>query len=212
MLSRSRTLPRAVARVGCNRGRVRLPRVPALRCSGGPLRLFRWSPLSVTLRRSGTRCASGPLPVVPFLGTSMKPYFVAVALLGLGDSFAAAQWEPQTIQSEADFRGLCVVSPKVAWVSGTKGTFGRTTDAGKTWSVGTVPGADKLDFRAVRAFGELTAYLLSAGPGEESRIYKTTDGGKTWALQFKNDEPKAFFDALDFWDEKHGLALSDPVD
>ncbi|MCE9567171.1 MAG: glycosyl hydrolase [Planctomycetes bacterium] len=141
----------------------------------------------------------------------MKPFFVAVTLLGLGDSFASGQWEPQTIKTEADFRGLCVVSPKVAWVSGTKGTFGRTIDAGKTWSVGTVPEADKLDFRAVKAFGELTAYLLSAGPGEDSRIYKTIDGGKTWSLQFKNDEPKAFFDALAFWDDTHGIALSDPV-
>ena len=103
------------------------------------------------------------------------------------------------------------MSPKVAWVSGTKGTFGRTTDAGKTWSVGTVPGAEKLDFRDVEAFGETTAYLLSAGPGEESRIYKTIDGGKTWSLQFKNSEPKAFFDAIAFWDDKNGIALSDPV-
>jgi photosystem II stability/assembly factor-like uncharacterized protein len=103
------------------------------------------------------------------------------------------------------------VSAKVAWVSGTKGTYGRTTDGGQTWSVGTVPGAAKLDFRDVEAFGVATAYLLSAGPGEDSRIYKTTDGGKTWALQFKNPDREAFFDALAFWDQKHGLALGDPV-
>jgi photosystem II stability/assembly factor-like uncharacterized protein len=141
----------------------------------------------------------------------MKRCFAAAVLLGLGHSSAAGQWEPQTVKSEADFRGLCVVGPKVAWASGTKGTFARTTDGGKNWSVGTVPGADTLDFRAVRAFGELTAYLLSAGPGADSRIYKTTDGGKTWKLQFKSDEPKAFFDALAFWDETHGIALGDPV-
>jgi photosystem II stability/assembly factor-like uncharacterized protein len=74
-----------------------------------------------------------------------------------------------------------------------------------------VPDSEKLDFRDVEAFGETTAYLLSAGPGEDSRIYKTTDGGKTWALQFKNSEPDAFFDAMAFWDDKHGIALSDPV-
>jgi photosystem II stability/assembly factor-like uncharacterized protein len=135
----------------------------------------------------------------------------AAMLLGLCDSSAYGQWQRQTIRSAADFRGLCAVSPKVAWVSGTKGTYGRTTDAGKTWSVGIVPGAEKLDFRDVEALGENAAYLLSAGPGEDSRIYKTTDGGKTWALQFKNTEPEAFFDALAFWDEKNGIALSDPV-
>jgi photosystem II stability/assembly factor-like uncharacterized protein len=84
-------------------------------------------------------------------------------------------------------------------------------DAGKTWSAGQVPGAEKLDFRDVEAFGESTAYLLSAGPGEASRIYKTTDGGKTWSLQFKNSQPAAFFNAIAFWDDRSGIALSDPV-
>src|SRR5260221_10211220 len=126
----------------------------------------------------------------------MKPLYLVAVLLGLFDSFAHAQWQQQTINSDADFRGVCAVNAKVAWVSGTKGTYGRTTDAGRTWSVGTVPGAEKLDFRDVEAFGEMTAYLLSAGPGENSRIYKTVDGGKTWALQFKNADPEAFYDAM----------------
>jgi photosystem II stability/assembly factor-like uncharacterized protein len=146
------------------------------------------------------------------MGPPLKLSFIALALVGLASSAAFGQWSVQTIKSEADFRGLSVVSSKVAWVSGTRGTFGRTVDGGKTWSVGTVPEADKLDFRDAEAFGEETAYLLSAGPGEDSRIYKTTNGGKTWALQFKNADPKAFFDAIAFWDEKHGIALSDPVD
>jgi photosystem II stability/assembly factor-like uncharacterized protein len=141
----------------------------------------------------------------------MKPIFVSALLCGLGHAAARGQWQPHAVKSDVDFRGLCAVSPNVAWVSGTKGTFGRTADGGKTWAVGTVPDADGLDFRDVEAFGEDTAYLLSAGPGEDSRIYKTADGGKTWTLRFKNAEPKAFFDAIAFWDERHGIALSDPV-
>jgi len=138
---------------------------------------------------------------------------VIVATLGaLFDSVAFGQWQKQEIKTVADFRGLCAVSSNVAWVSGTKGTFGRTTDGGKSWTVGNVPGAETLDFRDVEAFGEGRAYLLSAGAGKESRIYKTIDGGKSWNLQFTNDAPKAFFDAIAFWDEKHGIALSDPVD
>lgn len=143
--------------------------------------------------------------------TAMKFFYLAAVLLGLCVSVDHAQWQQQTIRTNADFRGLCAVSAKVAWVSGTKGTVGRTTDAGRTWSVGTVPGAAKLDFRDVEAFGETTAYLLSAGPGADSRIYKTADGGKSWILQFKNPDPAAFFDAMAFWDDKNGMALSDPV-
>jgi photosystem II stability/assembly factor-like uncharacterized protein len=141
----------------------------------------------------------------------MKLFCLAPMLLGLCASSALTHWQQQTIRSDADFRGLCAVTPNIAWVSGTKGTYGRTTDAGRTWSVGTVPDAAKLDLRDVEAFGETTAYLLSAGPGAESRIYKTVDGGKTWTLQFKNADPAAFFDAIAFWDDQHGIALSDPV-
>jgi photosystem II stability/assembly factor-like uncharacterized protein len=31
-------------------------------------------------------------------------------------------------------------------------------------------------------------------------------------LQFTNSNPKAFFDAMAFWDRDHGIAVSDPVD
>src|SRR5207302_8703400 len=141
----------------------------------------------------------------------MKLFYLAAVFLGLCDSIAHAQWQQQTISSDADFRGLCAVSAKVAWVSGTKGMYARTTDGGKTWSVGTVPGAAKLDFRDVEAFGETTAYLLSAGPGTASRIYKTVDGGKTWILQFQNPDADGFFDALAFWDDQNGVVLGDPV-
>lgn len=142
----------------------------------------------------------------------MKHFLVAAILFGFDASTALSQWQVQTIQSQADFRGLSVVSPKVAWVSGAKGTYARTIDSGKTWTVGTVPGAEKLDFRDVEAFGEETAYLLSAGPGDASRIYKTTDGGKSWTKQFQSADTGSFFDALAFWDEKNGIALGDPVD
>jgi photosystem II stability/assembly factor-like uncharacterized protein len=141
----------------------------------------------------------------------MKVVIVAALLILLGGSIAEAQWRQQTINSDANFRGLCAVNAQVAWVSGTQGTFGRTTDGGTSWSAGTVPGAEKLDFRDVEAFDGSTAYLLSAGPGTDSRIYKTVDGGRTWILQFKNPERDAFFDALAFWDGRNGIALSDPV-
>jgi photosystem II stability/assembly factor-like uncharacterized protein len=123
-----------------------------------------------------------------------------------------AQWQKQNVDTKAGLRGLSVVDRSVVWASGTGGTFLRTIDGGKTWTTGKVPEADKLDFRDVEAFDGNTAYLLSIGEGENSRIYKTTDGGRTWQLQFQNKNPKAFFDAIAFWDRDHGIAMSDPVD
>lgn len=141
----------------------------------------------------------------------MRYHLPALIAIFLCTPIALGQWRQQVVDTKADLRGLSVVDAKAAWISGTKGTFARSGDGGKTWMVGSVPDADKLDFRAARAFGEKTAYLLSAGPGEMSRIYKTVDGGKTWAMQFKAADPAAFFDAIAFWDEKTGIALGDPV-
>jgi photosystem II stability/assembly factor-like uncharacterized protein len=124
----------------------------------------------------------------------------------------AAQWQPQAVNTKASLRGLSVVSEKIIWASGTGGTFLRTTDGGVTWKVGTVPDAQKLDFRDVEAFDRDTAYLLSIGNGEASRIYKTTDGGETWKMQFKSKNERVFLDALAFWDRNNGIAMSDPVD
>src|ERR1044071_1119743 len=132
-------------------------------------------------------------------------FLVALSLLARN---ADAQWRQQASDTTADFRGLCAVSPLVAWASGTRGTFTRTTDGGKTWRAGAVAGAEGLDFRDVKAMDADTAYLLSIGKGEQSRIYKTTDGGAHWALQFTNRLPEPFFDAMAFWDRDHGVAIS----
>ncbi len=112
----------------------------------------------------------------------------------------------------ARLRGVHAVNQSVVWVSGNNGTFGRTIDGGKTWRSSLVPEAEDLDFRDVHAFDADTAYLLSIGEGEKSRIYKTADGGLTWVLQFRNTNPAAFFDCFAFWDANSGVAFSDPVD
>jgi photosystem II stability/assembly factor-like uncharacterized protein len=123
-----------------------------------------------------------------------------------------ARWEPQPSGTPVRLRGVSAVDARVAWASGDKGTFVRTTDGGRTWKAGVVPGADGLDFRDVDAFSASTAYVLSIGEGEKSRIYKTVDGGGHWTLQFTNPTPGAFFDGMAFWDEQHGIAFSDPVE
>ena len=107
------------------------------------------------------------------------------------------------------FIGISPVDANVVWISGTNGTFGRTVDGGAAWQTGVVPGADSLQFRDVHAVDDETAYVLSIGNGEQSRIYKTTDAGQSWTLQFTNPEPSGFFDCMDFWDADHGIAFSD---
>jgi len=108
-------------------------------------------------------------------------------------------------------RGVSAVSEKVAWASGAGATVLRTGDGGATWQKLSVT-SEALDFRDIDAVDAQTAYVMSIGNGPASRIYKTTDAGKTWNLQFKNEDPKAFLDAMSFWDANHGIAFGDSVD
>ncbi|MGC2195967.1 MAG: hypothetical protein WA628_14920 [Terriglobales bacterium] len=132
---------------------------------------------------------------------------IAFSTLSLAQSFTV-----QNSNTTSDLRGISAASTSIAWASGTHGTYLRTIDGGATWIAAKVPGAETLDFRDVEAFSADEAYLLAAGPGEQSRIYKTTDGGKTWTLQFINHESTGFYDCMAFWDRAHGIALGDAVD
>lgn len=120
-------------------------------------------------------------------------------------------WSTQTSGVTARLRGVSAVNERVAWVSGSGSTALRTTDGGLTWQKLNVT-SETLDFRDIDAIDERTAYILSIGTGEASRIYKTTDAGATWKLQFKNENPKAFLDAMTFWDAEHGIVFGDSVD
>lgn len=142
----------------------------------------------------------------------MKVALCLVAFILVGFASANAQWVKQDVKTDVSFRGLSVVNEKVVWASGTGGTVIRTVDGGSKWDVIKVPDADKLDFRDIEAFDANTAYILSIGNGEASRIYKTADGGKTWKEQFRNTNEKAFFDAVACWDKNNCIAMSDPVD
>ena len=125
--------------------------------------------------------------------------------------FAAPHWTMQTSGVSVRLRGVSAVNEQVAWASGAGATVLRTVDGGTTWQKLHVTD-EALDFRDVDAVNEQTAYILSIGNGPASRIYKTTDAGKTWQLQFKNEDPKAFLDAMTFWDANHGIVFGDSVD
>ena len=110
------------------------------------------------------------------------------------------------------FRGLSVVSRRVAWLGGYNGVVLRTVDGGRTWINASPAGASALQFRDIEAFSATRAVAMAAGSGTDSRLYVTGDGGHTWSLAYQNTNPEAFFDCMAFFNPRHGLVLSDPVD
>lgn len=142
---------------------------------------------------------------------------VAVALsvpLSLMAALPLAQsWHVADSASRARLRGVSAASERVAYASGSGGTILKTADAGVTWIRLTVADdAAALDFRDIDAITNDVVYVLSIGEGDKSRIYKTTDGGATWTKQFAASDPKAFYDAMAFWDADHGIVFGDSID
>jgi photosystem II stability/assembly factor-like uncharacterized protein len=121
-------------------------------------------------------------------------------------------WQLSATGTDAQLRGLSVLSRRVAWASGVGGTVLRTVDGGRSWRQVGPPDASALELRDIEAFDTRDAVALSVGNGPDSRIYRTADGGATWTETFRNAEAAAFYDCLAFFDQRHGLAVGDPVD
>lgn len=113
------------------------------------------------------------------------------------------------VLSKTSFRGLSVVDDKTIWVSGSRGTFARSTDGGKTFTYTQLKGYEKSDFRDIEAFDDKRAIIMSSGT--PAYILKTMDGGTTWKEVYKNTDSAYFLDAMDFWDEQRGMIVGDPI-
>lgn len=113
------------------------------------------------------------------------------------------------VLSKTSFRGLSVVDDRTIWVSGSRGTIARSVDGGKSFVYKQLKGYEKSDFRDIEAFDDKRAIIMSSGT--PAYILKTTDGGQSWKEVYKNTDTAYFLDAMDFWDEKRGMLVGDPI-
>ncbi len=136
---------------------------------------------------------------------------LAGAVLGAPKPQPGPTLTPQASGTTSRLQAVSPVNSQVVWASGVDGTYALTTDGGATWVSHVVPGAETLQFRDVEGVSAEVAYLLSAGVGTDSRIYKTEDGGATWSIQFQNTDPNGFYDCFAFWTPTTGLTMGDSV-
>ena len=135
--------------------------------------------------------------------------------------FASAQYKIEVLDSNSfhlgegvilskiSFRGLCVVDDHLIWVSGSKGIIAKSIDGGKTFSFQQLKGYEKSDFRDIEAFDDKRAIIMSSGT--PAYILKTINGGQTWKEVYKNTDISYFLDAMDFWNDKKGMLVGDPI-
>jgi len=114
-----------------------------------------------------------------------------------------------TSGTNSSLRGLSVVTDHVIWVSGSKGTVGKSTNGGKTWKWLVVKGFEEKEFRDIEAFNATTAVIMAVE--EPAYILKTTDGGDNWKVVYENKTKGMFLDAMEFWNEQAGIVIGDPI-
>ncbi len=140
----------------------------------------------------------------------MKKIFYLLALLLTAKNIQAQKIKILTDSLQVSLRGLSVVSNHVIWVSGNKGTVGKSVDGGKSWQWMIVKGFEKNDFRDIEAFDNKTAVIMAIS--EPAYILRTTDGGESWKVVFEDKTKGMFLDAMEFWNDQSGIVVGDPVD
>jgi photosystem II stability/assembly factor-like uncharacterized protein len=116
---------------------------------------------------------------------------------------------PLNSGTNTSIRGLSVIDDQHAWVSGSNGYIGKTSNGGKDW-IWTKPASfEQLDFRDIEAFDDKKAVIVNAG--SPAFILLTTDGGQSWKQTYVNRDSTVFLDGMDFWDANRGMIFGDPI-
>ena len=113
------------------------------------------------------------------------------------------------VKLKSSFRALSVPDGSVAWISGSRGWIGRSTDAGGHWRFFRIHGDSSADYRTLYAHDSLRAVV--GNTGSPAVIRETTDGGRTWTEVYRNEHPDAFLDGIGFWDRRNGIVFGDPI-
>lgn len=151
----------------------------------------------------------------------------AIAVTMSISAYSQLSWTQQNSAFTAASTGvstISVVDANTAWALGYDGsalsanyqTFTRTTNAGTTWTSGSINVGNAAylvsDLTAVSATTAWVTATPSAG-GNGGGVWKTTNSGTTWTKQTTASFSSAasFANTVYFWDENNGVAMGDPT-
>lgn len=124
---------------------------------------------------------------------------------------SALEWQIYTLPDSPSLRASSAAYGEL-WVAGTQGQVYKSLDGGQSWQSAAIAAEANGDIRDLQQFADGSLLAMTVGPGQSSRIYRSTDSGESWQLWLQNQHAEGFFNAIDFWDQDHGLLLGDPVD
>ena len=105
-------------------------------------------------------------------------------------------------------RALEVINDSTVWFAGSNGYWGYTLNNGKSWHTEQFK-IDSIipEFRSISVTENGNIYLVSII--KPAAIFKSTDMGNHWKMVYSDTDTNAFFDAVEFWDDKNGILLGD---
>jgi len=118
--------------------------------------------------------------------------------------------EIDTLLSEKlSIRAICIDSNKV-WYAANNGNYGyQSLNGGKNFVGNIVKDTLKLEFRSIAQTKD-NVFVLSVGnPG---LLYRISKDEKETQLVYQENGKKVFYDAMQFWNDKEGIAVGDPTE
>ena len=133
-----------------------------------------------------------------------KWIFSALALVACaGVPQQPTEWEVQG----ASIRALAVAGQDTVLFAGSKGRWGVTFDAGRTWHLDTLTVAgEQPEVRAVAIVGGAAVAVSVGSPG----YFMRTEDWRRWEVVHREEGEGVFWDAVAFWNDREGLAFGDP--
>lgn len=123
-------------------------------------------------------------------------------------SFTALAGSLQVLDPSVSFQAVHRIGGHIV-ASGTNGGIYQSTDNGENWSKIAGPeNSETLQFRDIQLLNSGALTVMSAGEGDDSRIYRTDDG-KDWQLQVTGTKPATFYDCMHFVNEQQGWLYGD---
>lgn len=129
-------------------------------------------------------------------------------MLGIMLSFTSLAGLVQVLDPNMSFQAVHRIGQHIV-ASGTNGGIYQSTDNGEHWSKITGPdNSAGLQFRDIQLLSNGGVIVMSAGEGDNSRIYRTDDG-KNWDLQIAGTRATTFFDCMHFANDQQGWLYGD---
>ena len=130
----------------------------------------------------------------------------------IGSTAAQASVTSAVLDEQAGFQSVTWTNDTVL-VSGTHGSVYLSHDNGKNFTRLNLPmGTEALQFRDNQWFEDGHIVVMSAGEGEQSRLYYSASKGNDWQLVKQGEHEHVFFDCMSFTRGGEGWLYGDSDD